>query len=295
MKTVVILESDNLGIAVSDLLNPREMKLVGIGNSRPDTWNVFKDLDTGELKDEIEDMPVMPVDLAVSFEPDVLVIAALDPQKSEALKYMAIRAGFTNDMLFISDLCGEFSVRCAVLRRLTERLNTLGVEGSAAELGCYKGDTSWQLNVLMPGRKLYLFDTFEGFDERDIAKESLLKCSEAKAGQYGPVKEELLLSRMPNADDVIIKKGWFPESAFDIEDEKFALVYMDACLYQPTFTGMEFFFPRMSQGGVIVLCGYGDPAFGGVRKALEDLEEKYGAFLILPLGDVRGTALIVHP
>ena len=91
------------------------------------------------------------------------------------------------------------------------------------------------------------------------------------------------------------KNGWFPETAFDLEDEKFALVYMDACLYQPTFTGLEFFFPRMSQGGVILLNGYENVTYGGIHKAVEDMEAKYGAFLILPVGDLLGSVMIVHP
>ena len=42
-------------------------------------------------------------------------------------------------------------------------------------------------------------------------------------------------------------EGWFPETAFDIEDETFCLVCMDACLYRPTLAGLEFFFPRMEE------------------------------------------------
>ena len=295
MKNVVILEADNLGLSVSDMLNPKELKLVGIGNSNMDTWNVFKDIKTGELKDEIEGLPIMPIDLAVALEPDLIVVAAATPEKSNALKYMAIRAGFMGDMLFISDLYQQITVKGAALRRLTRRLYDLGVEGNVAELGCYNGDISWQLNALMPDRKLYLFDTMEGFDDRDLAVELEKGFTTVKPNEYIFAKEDYLKARLPYPENVTLKKGWFPETAFDIEDEKFALVYMDASLYQPTFTGMEYFFPRMSQGGVIVLCGYEDPAYGGIRKAIEDLEAKYGAFLILPLGDLTGTVMIVHP
>lgn len=295
MKTVIILEADHLGIPVSDLLNPREMKLIGIGNSYPDTWNVFENAETGQLKDQIEGLPVMPVDLAVSLQPDIIVIAAADPEKSHALQYMAIRAGFENDIRFVETMQSEFSVDCAVLRRLTRRLNTLGIAGNAAELGCYQGDISWQLNVLMPDRKLYLFDTLEGFDAKDIAKEQILDCSKASTGQFGDVNEDRLMERMPIPQQVILKKGWFPETAFDLEDETFALVYLDACLYQPTFTALEFFFPRMSQGGVILVKRYENTVYGGVHKAVEDMEKKYGSFLILPLGDLQGSVMIVRP
>lgn len=295
MKTAVILETDHLSIPVSDLLNPKEMKLVGIGNSHPETWNVFANAETGELKEEIEGMPVMPIDLAVSLQPDVIVIAATDPEKSHALQYMAIRAGFLNDIIFINDIYTQFTVKGAAIRRLTRRLTDLGISGNIAELGCYQGDLSWQLNVLMPERKLYLFDTFEGFDARDIAREQELSCSESRPGQFKDVKEESLLARMPFPEQVIIKKGWFPETAFDMEEETFCLAVLDAGLYQSTFAGLEFFFPRMSQGGMILVCNYENPKYGGVRKAIEDLEKKYGAFLIVPMGDIDGTVMIVHP
>lgn len=295
MKTVVILGADSLGMAVADLLNPREMKLIGLGDTRPESWNVFADAKTGELKEEIEGMPVMPVDLAVSLTPDVVVIAAVEEDRSHALEYMAIRAGFLGDILFIRDLSQAFSIGCSVLRRLCRRLTDLGIQGNVAELGCYKGDISWQLNVLLPGRRLYLFDTFEGFDPRDTALEAQMGGCGAVPGTWSGAKPEKVLERMAAPEDVVIRKGWFPETAVPLEDEQFALVYLDACLYGPTLSGLEFFFPRLSRGGVIVLCGLEDAACPGVSRALQDLENKYGALLLLPLGDLRGSAVIIRP
>ena len=293
MKTVMIIGSDNLMYTAADLINPKEMKLIGFGDTRKESWNVLDD--NGDVKEEITGMPIMPIDLVPSLNPDVIIIAAIEESKNTALKYMIFRAGFIGDVIFLHDLHNQLSVRVASLRRLAYRLEFLGVEGAVAELGCYRGDTSWQLNALMPNRKLYLFDTFNGFDPRDIEKERELECSKAEAFQFLYDNTDKLLGRMPAADQVVIKKGWFPETAFDLEDERFALVHMDACLYNPTRTGLEFFFPRMSQGGIIILCGYEDDTYAGVRKAVEDLEEKYGAFLILPLGDLTGTVMIIHP
>ena len=67
------------------------------------------------------------------------------------------------------------------------------------------------------------------------------------------------------------------------------------CLYQPTLAGLEFFFPRMGRGGVILLSGCSDTRYRGVAKAVEDLESRYGALLMLPVGDLDGTVMIVHP
>ena len=50
-----------------------------------------------------------------------------------------------------------------------------GIPGSLAELGVYRGTTAKLLHALFPGRTLWLFDTFEGFDARDLAHERRAK------------------------------------------------------------------------------------------------------------------------
>lgn len=104
-----------------------------------------------------------------------------------------------------------------------------------------------------------------------------------------------MLARLPNPDKAVVKQGWFPETALDLEKEKFALVYMDAGLYAPTMAGLQFFFPRLSQGGIILLMGAADPACPSVGVAVADFESRYGALLMLPVGDVRGSVMIIHP
>lgn len=294
MKKVVVVGCSSLIVNVAEMLNPLEMKVVGLGDTRAEAWNVFQE--NGDLKDEFDEMPVMPVDLSVGFDPDVIVIAASDEATASSLRYTVIKAGYLGDVIFVNELLSQFSVAGAALRHVAQRMDALGVPGAVAELGCYQGDVSWQLNALMPERKLYLFDTFEGLDARDVAVEKEKRPdSAARAGKFADAKADTLLNRMPDAEKVVIKKGWFPESAMDIEDEKFALVYMDAGLYAPTLAGLKFFFPRMSQGGVILVAGTADPASPLVGEAISDLEAQYGAFLMLPLGDVRGTVAIIHP
>lgn len=250
---------------------------------------------------EMDKMPVMPLEAAAGYEPDLMLLVSADAEDDQTLKYIVYRADFRGEVMSLFDFFKEFSPKTAVLRKLAWRLNNLGVEGAAADLGAYRGDISWQMNALMPERKLYLFGTFTGYDARDIKKEEELKLSDAKAGEYAftPKEyeklDELILGRMPYKDQVVIKKGWFPQTAFDLEDEKYALVHMDTGLYNPTYSGIQYFFPRMSRGGVILLSGYEDGKKSGVRMAVEDLEARYGAFLITPLGDLEGTVVIVHP
>ena len=162
-------------------------------------------------------------------------------------------------------------------------------------------DISWQMNAMMPERKLYLFDTFTGYDERDIAKEQELRLSDAKPGEYSLSRNEQdhlnerILGRMPYAEQVELRPGWFPETAFELEHEKYALVHIDTGLYAPTYSGIQYFFPRLSKGGVILVSGYTDGKSQSVCQAVRDLEAEYGAFLITPLCDIDGTIMIMRP
>lgn len=293
MKTVLITGANEFMYNVAEMVNPKEMKLVGFATTDSSAWNVLDE--KGNVLDEISGMPVMPIDLIGGYNPDIVIIAADTEERNTALKYMVYRAGFQNEVILFKDLMNQFSNLVAVIRRLAYRIDGLGIAGNIAELGCYKGDTAWQMNALMPTRKLYLFDTFEGFDPRDIAKEEELKCSAAKSGEQRFANTDKLMERMPEPEQVVLRKGWFPLTAEELEDESFALVHIDACLYQPTLTGLEFFYPRMSKGGVIVLSGYEDPDYQGVRLAVEEIEKKYGAFLLLPAGDSHGTVMIIKP
>lgn len=295
MKTCIILESDNLALNVSDLINPKELTLIGIGNSKPDTWNVFEDENQSVIKDQIDGMPIMPTDLAIAMNPDVLVIGAISDENDHALKYLAMRAGYMGDIISINDMYKQISVKTSVIRNIARRINKLGLDGDIAELGCYNGDTSWQLNVLFPNKKLYLFDTFQGNDERDLQKEAELELTGYENSYPIKNQEEKLLSRLSYPENAILKKGWFPETAFDLEDQTYAFVYLDAGLYLPTLTGLEYFFPRLVQGGVIFVAGYENSKYSGIYQAVNDFESKYGAFLILPVGDLTGSIMIIRP
>jgi len=61
--------------------------------------------------------------------------------------------------------------RLDMLAAATNEIYLNGISGMVAECGVYKGDFACILARIFPDRKLYLFDTFSGFDKRDINKE----------------------------------------------------------------------------------------------------------------------------
>lgn len=298
MKTVILAGMDNLTFMAADLLNPMEFKLIGYATTIEAAWNIYDG--QGKIREDLEEMPVMPFSVAVGYGADCMILTASQAEENEQLKYKMFCMNYQGEVISLYESWRGFSPKTAAIRKMAWRLESLGVSGAAADLGAGRGDVSWQLNALMPERRLYLFDTFTGYDVRDIKEEQERKLSRAKAGEFSLSPMELenlnerILSRMPYPDQVVIKKGWFPETAYELE-ESYALVYMDTGLYRPTYSGIQYFFPRLSKGGIILVSGYENGKNQSVQCAVHDLEKEYGAFLITPLCDLDGTIIITHP
>lgn len=271
MKTVMVMGLDNQIFSAADMLNPKQLKLIGYATTMEDAWNIYDE--SGNVKEMIEEMPIMPVDAAVSCEPDLMILAASNEDDDTVLKHMLFRADYRGEVISLFEQNKDFSIKTAVIRKLSWRLEELGVKGAIADLGAYRGDISWQLNALMPDRELYLFDT-QSISERT---------------------ERNLLARMPYQEQVKIRMGRFPETAYDLEEANYALVHIDTDLYDMVYSGMQYFFPRMSKGGVILVSGYENGKHEHVRCAIRDLELKYGAFLMMPLADSEGSIVIMRP
>ncbi len=186
---------------------------------------------------------------------------------------------------------GEDFVRRHAFRLAAERINAQAIPGAVGELGVYQGEQAALLNRLFPGRRLHLFDTFEGFAEKDLAAETKGQLSGAALGDFQDTSVELVLSRMADKSQVLVHKGFFPDSTQGVEDE-FAFVSLDVDLYDPTAAGLAWFYPRLNQGGCIFVHDYNNRRYMGVRRAVEEFIAATGA-PALPLPDHAGSIVIL--
>ena len=171
------------------------------------------------------------------------------------------------------------SARFLYMKNFAKWINEQNLEGSVAECGVNTGDSAKFINEYFPNRKLYLFDTFEGFAEQDIKAEQKLNNDEFlnsqfnKVGLFSGTKEDIVMKKMTYPENVIIKKGYFPDSAKDIND-KFCFVNLDMDLYQPMLAALHFFWDKVIEGGCIVLHDYFHPKLPGVAQAVTDFEKQ---------------------
>lgn len=180
-------------------------------------------------------------------------------------------------------------IRYATLGLCYEEIMSKKIDGNLAEVGVFRGDFAKRMNHLFPQRRLYLFDTFEGFDEKDIAIERT-KGYSSGSQDFSSTNIELVRNRMPYPNNCIFKPGYFPESAEGLE-EKFCLVSLDADLFEPIYQGLRFFYPKLEKGGYIFIHDYNNDHYQGAKEAVlrfcAENEVRY-----VPIPDSGGTVII---
>lgn len=182
-------------------------------------------------------------------------------------------------------------VRMKCLELAVKEINKKKILGEIAEVGVYQGEFAQYINYAFPNRKCYLFDTFEGFDNSEATKELKKKnCTEALVTVLKQTNTDIVLEKMPYKENVIIKKGLFPDSLEGLE-EKFAFVSIDVDFEESTYECLKYFYPRLSKGGYIFVHDY-NCSLVGVERAIDRYEKEIGGMAKVPICDNAGTLII---
>jgi O-methyltransferase len=142
-------------------------------------------------------------------------------------------------------------VRYGTIALALRRIDMEEIQGSIAEVGVYKGDTSQVIHTLSPQRILYLFDTFDGFPNQHLESEGM------DDDRFSDTSSEAVLQRIGTSTNIVIKKGIVPDTFHTISrDERFSFVLLDLDLYYPTIKSFEFFYDRLVSGAYLIVHDY---------------------------------------
>ena len=162
------------------------------------------------------------------------------------------------------------------------------IPGAFVELGVYRGNSAKLLADLAKPeqREVFLFDTFEGFDRRDLkgldGEKPVLFTNTSLAD----------VKRLVGTDGVTYVPGFFPESAAHITmPQQIAVAHIDCDLYEPMKAGLEWFYPRLSVGGILILHDYASGDWPGAKRAIDEFFAARAEKPILA-ADKSGSALI---
>lgn len=167
------------------------------------------------------------------------------------------------------------ALRCQRHYTLYHLLHNLrGMPGDFCELGCWRGLSAYQTADYMrrhhPGAHFCILDSFEGLSEYS---------EEDKAGRTYDFEamrkalvcpEEIVRNNLGEFNFVSYHKGWIPMQFHEVADRQFCWVHIDVDLYQPIKDSIEFFYPRLSKGGIMVFDDYGSTLFPGAKQAVDE-------------------------
>jgi hypothetical protein len=151
------------------------------------------------------------------------------------------------------------------LSRFVTRTNAL--PGDIAEVGTYFGGSAWIMaRANVNQKKMHLFDTFTGIPEVTPGVDRVAQ-GDLKGGSL-----EFVQTVLQSFNHLIeYHVGMFPATAADISPStKFSMVNLDMDVYQGTKSGLEYFYPKMVRGGMLVCHDYFAQSCPGVKKAVDE-------------------------
>ena len=161
---------------------------------------------------------------------------------------------------------------------------TLDLSGDVAECGVFRGHTLIPMAIYLkqkaPGKRIFALDSFSGFDEsveKDIEFGGAYSGMK-QVGGFSGTSDKLVqdkLRRTGTYDLVELVVGYFNRTLPVLSGKKFSFVHLDCDLYESYRICLDFFYPRMVRGGIILIDEYHEPIWPGCTKAVDQfLEDK---------------------
>jgi len=194
--------------------------------------------------------------------------------------------------------------RIQSLIRSVEYIIQSNVGGDFVECGVWKGGSIMTIALTLKrlkteNRDIFLYDTFSGMSTptgSDVdwhGKSALKTFNELKTNDgsnwcrssIDEVKNNILTTNYPQ-EKIHYVQGKVEETLRKFTPEKIALLRLDTDFYESTKSEMEHLFPKLTEGGILIIDDYG--AWKGSRLAIDEYFEKNNLKLFLNRIDETG-------
>lgn len=143
-------------------------------------------------------------------------------------------------------------------------------DGEVWECGVYRGATARLLaEELSRGGSeatLRLFDTFSGIPE------STDEVDDIKVGDLSNTSQSEVEERVGSHSNVLVTfhPGFVPETFSGLEASKISFLHIDLDMYVSVLAALQWTYPRLTSGAIVVLDDYGKPGTFGAKKATDE-------------------------
>ncbi len=172
----------------------------------------FIDNDKEKQGEMLDGLPVLSLEEALRLQPEEIILAILNAEAERLILKQIEETGFTGTCTCLGSIRELQDVRLSALRLQAREIEARKIPGDVAELGVYQGAFAAEINRLFPERRLWLFDTFEGFHARDLAIEAERTGVKTRRRSFSDTTIELVRSRLPHPEMARFIKGYFPDS-----------------------------------------------------------------------------------
>jgi hypothetical protein len=163
------------------------------------------------------------------------------------------------------------------LQKFYEKIKN--IDGSIVECGMGRGRTFLYLVYLTwkedKNRDVWGFDSFEGFPEPSQYDHSFRRPHKGEWSGTTIEDIKMILLRAGLKDNYVsekvkIIKGFFDKSLQKYSGGPIAFLHIDADLYESYKTVLQELFPYVSKNGVVLFDEYGEAAWPGAKKAVDE-------------------------
>jgi len=161
-----------------------------------------------------------------------------------------------------------------------------GVEGDFAEFGVYRAGCAFMIfstGTFADSKRFHLYDTFAGIpaDELDDSE-----VAAGLAGAHADTSVEYVRERLaPWLDRVVLVPGDVNDTLAAGGPERLAFVHMDLNAAEPTRVALEFSYPRLAPGAMVLFDDYGWSGLEAQRAVIDAfLGDKPEEPIALPTG-----------
>lgn len=176
-----------------------------------------------------------------------------------------------------------YSTKATVFNTYALALEAVLIPGCFVECGVGAGAQLMAMALTYSSKQIYGFDSFEGIPLSGKHDDQQPGIGVATHNTHAPVKERLVSSGVTvhSVDNVLgnfekqeigaakikLVKGWFQHTLPKADTGPIALLRLDGDLYESTLVCLEYLYPLVSPGGIVIIDDYALP---GCMKAVHN-------------------------